>query len=89
MLSRPFCRRCLLEDLPSGAALAATVREWIDQLPPERRAPEELRQRRLSACRSCHSLADGLCALCGCYVEFRAAKLSSRCPDLPDRWQKA
>ena len=70
----------------TGAALAATVREWIDQLPPERRAPEELRQRRLSACRSCHSLADGLCALCGCYVEYRAAQRERACPDVPGKW---
>ncbi len=89
MLSRPFCRRCLLEDLPSGAELAANIRELIGQLPPERRAPEETVRIRLAACRGCDHLYDGLCALCGCYVELRAARNPSRCPDLPDRWREA
>ena len=86
MLSRPFCRRCLLEDMPDGAALAATIREWIAQLPPDRQAPDQVVQARLAACRACAHLNSGLCALCGCYVELRAAKQPSRCPDLPDRW---
>ncbi len=88
MLNRPFCR-CLLEDLPSGAELAANIRELIEQLPPERRAPEETVRTRLSACLACNHLYDGLCALCGCYVELRAAGQPSRCPDLPDRWRAA
>ena len=89
MLSTPFCRRCLLEDLPSGAVLAANIRELIEQLPPERRSPEAVVRQRLAACRSCDHLTNGLCALCGCYVELRAAKNPARCPDLPDRWQAA
>ena len=88
MLTQPFCR-CLLEDLPSAAELATSIRELIAQLPPERRAPEETVQIRLDACRACSHLADGLCALCGCYVELRAAKQPSRCPELPDRWAAA
>jgi len=88
MLSgKPFCRRCLLADLPTGAELAATVREWVSQIPPDRRAPAETVARRLGVCRQCDHLRDGLCALCGCYVEYRAEGASARCPDLPDRWQ--
>lgn len=80
------CRRCLLEDMPSEAELAKTVREWIDALPPQLRAAPEVAARRLEACRTCDHLASGMCALCGCYVELRTAKIKMICPDLPARW---
>ena len=85
-MTRPFCRRCLLEDMPSQAELARSVRELVDLLPEENRAPEEERLRRLDLCRSCDHLLDGMCALCGCYVELRAAKKRMACPDVPGRW---
>ena len=53
---QPFCRRCLLEDMPSQAELARSVRELVDLLPEENRAPEEERLRRLALCRSCDHL---------------------------------
>ncbi len=86
-LLRPPCRRCLLEDLPSGAELAANIRELISQLPPECRTPAAEERRRLDICRACEHLREGMCALCGCYVELRSARVRSRCPDLPDRWE--
>ena len=85
---KPFCRRCLLEDMPSQAQLAASIRELIDLLPPERRAEPETVAQRLSACRACGCLIDGMCALCGCYVELRSAKRAMTCPDVPDRWKE-
>jgi len=86
MLNKPFCRRCLLADMPDQAALARSVRELIDLLPDAQRAPEEIRQARLARCRACDHLLDGGCALCGCYVELRAAKRGMGCPDVPARW---
>ena len=41
---------------------------------------------RLDACRACPHLNAGTCALCGCYVEYRAAHAAQRCPDAPGRW---
>ena len=41
MEKKPFCRRCLLEDMPDEAALAKSIRELIDLLPEDKRAPEE------------------------------------------------
>ncbi len=88
VLVKPPCRRCLLEDLPSGSVLAANIRDLIAQLPPECRTPAQEEKERLDTCRSCEHLSEGMCALCGCYVELRAARNKSRCPDLPDRWPK-
>ena len=86
-MTKPFCRRCLLEDMPSQAELARSVRELVDMLPEENRAPEAERLRRLALCRACDHLIDGMCALCGCYVELRAAKRRMGCPDVPGRWE--
>ena len=84
---KPFCRRCLLEDMPSQAALAASIRDLIALLPEDKRAPREETARRLRQCRDCDQLRSGMCALCGCYVELRAAKAAMGCPALPSRWE--
>ena len=83
---RGFCPRCLLEDAPGGEALARLTAQWIAALPEERRADAATRAARLAACRSCEHLADGLCGLCGCYVEYRAAQQNRRCADTPPKW---
>lgn len=85
---KPFCRRCLLEDMPSEAALIQNIRELIALMPPEQRADEALQRQRLAICRNCDHLNDGTCALCGCFVELRAAKRRMRCPDVPARWHE-
>ena len=84
---KPICRRCLLEDMPSQAALAASIRDLIALLPEDKRTPREETSRRLAICRDCDQLRSGMCALCGCYVELRAAKACMGCPALPSRWE--
>lgn len=86
MTQRP-CIRCLLSELPDGAALAEAVRERIAALPEEDRAPEAERRRRLEKCKACPRLNRGTCGACGCYVELRAARIRQTCPDVPDRWK--
>lgn len=85
-MSKPFCRRCLLEDMPSEAEMARSVHELVELLPDAIRAPQEVTAHRLNVCRACDHLRSGMCELCGCYVELRAAKMPLRCPDLPARW---
>ena len=72
--------------MPEASALASVLRELIDQIPQEERASAALVEKRLTACRTCPHLHQGTCALCGCYVEHRAERKKSTCPDLPDRW---
>lgn len=81
-----ICKRCLIGDIPDQASLAELIRERIALLPEEQRADEALMVSRLDACRACDHLNSGTCALCGCYVELRAAKRHMRCPDVPARW---
>ena len=82
------CLRCLLSEIPSAAALAASLRELIGLIPEEFRTPPEEVRRRLSVCRSCEHLNRGTCGLCGCFVEHRAEKKTAICPDTPSRWPK-
>ena len=79
-MNRKPCR-CTLKDVPDGAALKQRIDEWIAALPAERRAEENIVNARLNACRACRWLADGTCGMCGCYVEFRAAQKTQRCPE--------
>ncbi len=82
------CVRCLVRDLPEGEALSAILRERVEALPPEARVSLAWREARLGACRACPHLNRGTCALCGCYVEVRAAKRGLDCPDVPARWPR-
>lgn len=76
-----FCRRCLTRESVDGEEIYRTLREHIDNLDPELRAAEELYEERLSVCRECELLLQGMCRSCGCYVELRAAVNKNRCPE--------
>ena len=78
--------RCLVREMPGEAELAEIIRERISTIPEEERTPEKEYAFRLSRCRDCGSLQRGTCALCGCYVEIRAARAAKECPDVPSRW---
>ena len=47
---------------------------------------EEEYRRRLDCCRRCEQLSQGLCRLCGCFVEARAAGKNAFCPHVPGCW---
>ncbi len=66
--------------------MARVVAEYVASLPEDERAPGTVYRQRLAKCTDCADLRDGTCALCGCYVEARAAKRAQRCPALPPRW---
>ena len=79
------CRRCLIEGLDE-AEVMAKLQEYIDAIEPDKRTPDELYRRRLAVCETCPQLSGGMCRQCGCFVLYRAAKIASDCPDIPDRW---
>ena len=83
-MNRPC--RCLIGEMPDQEELAKIIRERIETIPEEERTPEGEYTFRLSACRACSRLQSGTCALCGCYVEIRAARKKQRCPEVPARW---
>ena len=81
------CKRCLLREMDDRETWQS-VRDCIERLPGDRRVPETVYERRLSACRSCDALLAGTCQLCGCYVELRAAIRQQSCPNTPRKRER-
>lgn len=83
---RKPCRRCLLSEIDRDGVYK-TVRDYIAALDESVKCSREVYASRLAVCRECGHLSSGMCSLCGCFVELRAAKRSQNCPDIPHRWE--
>ena len=79
MNDRVICRKCLLAELGEDEYFD-TLREYIANYPKEKSVSPEEYSRRLGICKSCERLANGMCEICGCYVELRALKNDQSCP---------
>lgn len=83
---RKPCTRCLLAEIdPDG--VYKSIRELTAALPDDVKAPPDIYEKRLSACRECSALRDGMCSICGCFVEYRAANIKQVCPSVPAKWK--
>lgn len=80
------CRRCLLRDMPEKENFQ-NMYAYINRIPKEDKVSEEVYGARLLICKQCTWLLSGMCRLCGCYVELRAAMNIRSCPDVPARWK--
>lgn len=74
------CKRCLLRDMADREEYFRSLREYIENLDIDIKAPDSLYEERLACCRKCEMLLSGMCRSCGCYVELRAAVVKNRCP---------
>lgn len=79
------CRRCLLKDM-TDSEYFRSIYEYIENLPPEQKAEESEYTTRLQKCTACDHLVNGMCALCGCFVEVRAAKKRQHCAKSNSVW---
>lgn len=75
-----FCLRCLLEEI-DDQELTKAIKESISALPKELVVSDKCYRERLSSCKRCTGLVNGLCRFCGCFVEVRALKKSGTCPN--------
>lgn len=73
------CKQCLLREL-DNEELWQRVRRTIAAIPEADRCSCEEYERRLTACRQCGRLLSGVCRVCGCFVEVRAAGRDNHCP---------
>ena len=48
---------------------------------------QQIYEKRLNICSTCDRLMNGMCRLCGCFVELRAVQKVRKCPDLPAKWE--
>ena len=80
-----ICKKCLLRETDE-AGFFQNLYDYIAHLPKEDKVPEEEYEQRISICKSCDQLLSGMCRICGCYVEMRAAMKVRHCPDLHPKW---
>lgn len=80
-----ICRRCLASEMPN-AAYFQSMYEYIEHLDADIKTPEEQYQNRLSLCKECDNLLNGMCRICGCFVEMRAAVSKNYCPAVHPKW---
>ena len=77
--NRRICRKCLTRDMDQ-AAYFQNLHDYIAGLDEELKVEEPLYEKRLSFCKECDLLLDGMCRACGCFVELRAAIKKNSCP---------
>lgn len=80
-----ICKKCFLQDFAPEEYLD-NMRTYLQGLDEEIKTEESEYQNRLSQCESCDKLQEGLCRICGCFVEYRAAIRIKKCPDTQPRW---
>ena len=60
---RRVCRRCLIREMDQNAYFE-NLRTYIGNLEEELKVDEPLYEERLSRCKECDLLADGMCRAC-------------------------
>ena len=80
-----ICKKCLLREMQEGEYFR-NMYEYIAQLDPDVKSEEELYEKRLAACKQCGNLVNGMCRVCGCFVEMRAAVKKNSCPAAERYW---
>lgn len=78
------CKRCLLHESAQSDVIES-IKSRISKLSYEEKADDELYSKRLDECKNCDNLISGVCMKCGCYVEFRAAFINQKCPNIKNR----
>lgn len=85
-----FCRKCFIAEMKRQGISEETYRtmlERIEEMDPELRCTKKVYEERLTACKKCEYLVEAMCALCGCFVESRAAAKANACPAEQKRWE--
>lgn len=79
------CRKCLLRDL-SEKEYFRNMYIYISNISEEDKVSDQEYERRLGKCRECMHLLNGMCRICGCFVEMRAVIAVRHCPDINSEW---
>jgi hypothetical protein len=75
-----LCKKCLLRDMVGQEEYFRSLGEYIDNLDEELKVSAPVYEERLTVCRQCDMLLEGMCRSCGCYVELRAVVAKNSCP---------
>jgi DNA repair exonuclease SbcCD ATPase subunit len=84
-MGKSFCRRCLLDEI-FEADEYKNMQDYISSIDKHIKTEEIEYRRRLEVCTRCDNLINGMCRICGCFVEMRAAVKKNYCPDIEKKW---
>ena len=84
-MQQRFCRKCLLREMGEEEYFA-NLREYIQNIDEDLKVDHGEYERRLMLCKECENLLNGMCRICGCYVELRAVMKKNYCPDVEKKW---
>ena len=62
------------------------MQEYISNIDMHIRTGEKEYKSRLDICKQCDNLVNGMCKICGCFVEVRAAVKNNYCPNIEKYW---
>ena len=85
MSEKRVCRKCLSIDM-DDPAFRQEIQEHLQNIDPDNRVDDALYKHRLSYCTECDHLVNGMCRLCGCFIELRAARKTNQCADIYPLW---
>lgn len=80
-----FCKKCLVKDMPDEGYFKGLY-EYIESIDKDLKVEDEIYENRLSICKECENLLNGMCRLCGCFVELRAVMIKNYCPHSKKKW---
>lgn len=78
-----YCRKCIHYD---NERYFNRLQIYIENIDVSDRVSEDTYKQRLDICCKCANIMNGMCRLCGCFVELRAAMFVQFCPDNPAKW---
>ena len=84
-MEKRVCRRCLLDSIFEEDEYR-NMQEYINSIDNYIKTDENEYRRRLDLCMKCDNLINGMCRICGCFVEVRAAVKKNYCPDIEKKW---
>ena len=84
---RRFCRKCLTREMDQTEYFQ-NLHEYIAHLDTDLKVDDAVYETRLAHCKAGDELYQGMCRICGCYVELRAAMKKNRCPQVHPRWDR-
>jgi hypothetical protein len=84
-MKQRFCKKCLLDELFEEKEYQH-LQDYINNLDKHIKTEDEEYKKRLGICMQCDNLINGMCKICGCFVEMRAAVKKNYCPDIEKYW---
>ena len=84
-MDQRFCKKCLLDKLFEEKEYQH-LQDYIKNLDEYIKTEDKEYKERLGICMKCDNLINGMCRICGCFVEMRAAVKKNHCPDIEKHW---